>query len=268
VEKLRKYPLLYGLGVILLLSAGGFFWYHSASPQKVKSVGSMAAHSISDPDLELVVSSFLNQLVAGHIQEAQAYTTGDTFKVLASNQQQSKDLHSNLLNQTLAIRFSNGQVAQVEVDATVQTPTHKDRNHYLYSLIKVDQWKIYKIEEIPLTMQGESKGKGFEIPSVISSYLSEVSKGNWKGAMDDLTGQALQEVQKTVAFLPKHLSENVQIQKQTPMMVSPGQALVLVEYQLAHPDQKKSQLKTMFGMEQVDGDWKISQITNVEEKDE
>jgi hypothetical protein len=268
VEKLKKYPLLYGLGATLLLSAGVFFWYHSASAQKVKSVGSTAAHSISDPDLELVVSSFLNQLVAGHIHDAQAYTTGDTFKVLASNEQQSKDLHSTLLNKNITIRFRNGQLAQVEVDATVQTPMHKDRNHYLYSLIKEDQWKIYQIETLPPIMQESANAKDLEIPSVISSYLNEVSKGNWQNAMTFLADGALQDVQKTVAFLPKKLSEQVQISKQTPMAVGDGQALVLVEYDLNHPDQKKSHLKTLFRIEQVDGDWKISQITNVEEKNE
>lgn len=259
---MKRYPLLYGLVGMVLIAIFGYFTYSHLSVS-AKTPETITPATIQDEEVELTISTFLHLLVEGHMKEAQEYTTGDTKRVLQSNQAQ--EVSGTLIHHRLDIRSLSSQFAQVAVDATVDTKVGKDRNHFLYTLIKQDQkWKILKIEEFPVILNNVEEMKlPDQVDNVIEQYLVYVSKSQWKESLTLLSGQARKEAEKTFSFLPKNLNTKIKVLNKAPVVVETDKALIQVDYEIKNDIQKNVEISTLFQMEDVGGEWKISQITNV-----
>jgi len=98
---------------------------------------------------------------------------------------------------------------------------------------------------------------------VIGQYLVYVSKAQWEESLTLLSGQARKEAEKTFSFLPKNLNTEIKLLNKVPVAIEIDKALIQVDYEIKNDIQKNVEISTLFQMEDVGGEWKISQITNV-----
>jgi hypothetical protein len=198
-----------------------------------------------------VVQNYVHEAVKGDWQKAKQRTTGplqQRLQALSFSQVQK----ANLLKEsyTLTQQDYGKRISEVQADIVVQLQDGKtDIQHQKYALYhpKGQDWKIYRVDS---SQEGDAAGRFFPLgkekgKQTILDFMKASAVGDWHKVEGCVTGEALQNFEKSKNALPKKWSREVTIVH--PQMTYLGRSLwgndveYLVQYGVKN--QGESQVK-------------------------
>lgn len=186
------------------------------------------------------VKAYVHDAAEGRWQEAIKKTMGGVQAKLEgqlSTRQLEQVAKATILQEsyTLLDQDTAKQVSTVYAEVVLRLADGKlDMQKQRYSLFHSEDktWKIYRVDAVDQVPNGKYLYPLFAPddakPLLLSFFQSSVA-GNWKQVEQTLTGTALQQFQKTKAYLPKKWAETMEFEPITIRYL--GHALFTDEYE-------------------------------------
>ena len=209
---------------------------------------------------EETVKSYIAAASAQNWTQAAGYLTGEALAAEEQNVKHEQGRPVSVAGEKLNTVTQAGSFALVDADVT-EMPGHNRWNYRFYLEQKAGKWYIYKMELAGPGLSARLKDGTIpdDLAAAIKSYVTAAVNGDWAGARQYLTGQALVQARRQDIKIIK-LRGGVSNFQLTPVGTGDGYFLVRGGYTVKYPDQKPLKMDVMFTAADAAGVWKIVQV--------
>ncbi len=224
----------------------------------IKLTQATVTDTVVNPEIIEAVNSYLTASSRLDRDEACKNLTGEALYNANRNLRLIENPATLKINKVSLLSF-NDNIAVIEADYLLTTDGITDLAKDRFYLVKQEGWKIYRQETLPLFIEESLNCEENETTRmakrVVSDYIGYVAGGEYRSAVQLLTGK---ELEAAIKFLDmKPLKQDLLVKDFKVLAL--GESTAFLEAQLESENRVTSSL---FELIFIDG-WKINKVSNL-----